>query len=128
MKSKTTDTLNQLESYIKEKSYSLSIFKGYTAVNKRGVEKLIDTLYANLPDDVKQAREYLKSLDANYSASLKAKNSTIYDNIKELEEEMDVSISFTQYAIININKIEQIIDKIYDSIPEEITKAEKLSK
>ena len=62
MKSKTKAILKELESYIKEKSYSLSIFKGYTAINKQGAEKIIDELYANLPEDVKQAREYLKSV------------------------------------------------------------------
>ena len=53
-------TLKHLEATI-QNSYSLPIFKGYKAINKTGVEKLIDELYANLPDDVKRAREYLHS-------------------------------------------------------------------
>lgn len=125
MKSKTKAILRELESYIKEKSYSLSIFKGYTAINKQGAEKIIDELYANLPEDVKQAREYLKSVNANIPNS---KRETIYDNLNDFETELDKGFSIATYTIVNIRKLEELIDRIYCSIPKEIDEAEKLSK
>ena len=60
MEFKSLEIIKDLEKQI-QTGYSLSIFKGYVAINKRGVEKLIDELYANLPDDVVAARTYLKN-------------------------------------------------------------------
>ena len=114
MKSKTKAILKELESYIKEKSYSLSIFKGYTAINKQGAEKIIDELYANLPEDVKQAREYLKSVNANIPNS---KRETIYDNLNDFETELNKGFPIAIYTIVNIRKLEELIDRIYCSIP-----------
>ena len=64
MQFKTRELIKELETNIKN-SYSLPIFRGYKAVNKRGVEKLIDELYANLPDDVQKARDFLKNSPRN---------------------------------------------------------------
>lgn len=131
MKSKTKAILKDLEEYITIKSYKLPIFKGYTAVNKRGIEQFIDTLYATLPEDVYQARQYLKSLDIEPENHKEGKNE-IYDNIRDLESELDTSVevplTFSKYAIVNINKLEQILDKIYTSLPKELTTIEKLNK
>ena len=51
MEFKSLEIIKDLEKQI-QTGYSLSIFKGYVAINKRGVEKLIDELYAKLPEDV----------------------------------------------------------------------------
>ncbi|MCM1338843.1 MAG: hypothetical protein NC191_04170 [Muribaculaceae bacterium] len=131
MKSKTKELLKELEEYVKIKSYKLPIFKGYNAINKRGVEHLIDMIYATLPDDVMQARKYLRSLDVDYSSS-KDNGGNFYNNIQNLEAELDKSyifdLSFAQFAIVNINKLENIIDKIYSSLPKELSTIERINK
>lgn len=125
MKSKSLATLHEIEEYIKEKSYKLSIFKGYTAVNKRGVEKLIDDIYANLPADVMEARKYLKSVNADaLNPQTSKKTSDIYNALKEFEIELDKAVIFTKFAILNIRKIENLLDRIYSEVPDEITRAE----
>ena len=70
MEFKTRKIIKKLEENINN-SYSLPIFKGYKAINKAGVEKLIDELYANLPDDVKKAREYLRDRQYNFNPGKK---------------------------------------------------------
>ena len=73
---KTFQYLKDIENLI-NRSYNLPIFKGYKAINKRGVEKLIDEIYANLPTDVLEARKFLKD-----------KKSDVHDktnNVKGLE-------------------------------------------
>lgn len=114
--------LKDLEKQISE-SYSLPIFKGYKAVNKRGVEKLIDEIYANLPSDVKAAREYIQE----HQIELKHKNDDkLYDNLRAFEEEMDKSFHFTtEYVIMNVKQIENILDRIYASMPQEIVESQK---
>ena len=66
-----------------QKSYHLPIFKGYKAINKSGVFKLIDELYTNLPTDVLKAREYLKS--RNYDLQQNRGETNVYDVIKNFE-------------------------------------------
>ena len=85
MKFKSLEIIKALEEQV-ETGYSLKIFKGYVAINKRGVEKLIDELYANLPDDVKAAREYLEK--TNHQISRK-EPTRVFDNIKELENQIE---------------------------------------
>ena len=47
--------IQDLEKQLLE-SYKLPIFRGYVAVNKRGVEQIIDAIYQNLPDDIQTER------------------------------------------------------------------------
>ncbi len=116
MKISTFNILKNLEEQI-NKSYSLSIFKGYTAINKQGVEKIINELYATLPDDVKYAREYLKNKNIKIE---KNNNPQLFDNIENLEKNIDSGFHIAKYVIVNIKELEQLIDKIYASIPTEI--------
>lgn len=124
MEFKSLKIIKDLENQL-QTGYSLSIFKGYVAINKRGVEKLIDELYANLPEDVKEARTFLKNRNYEFNS----KSNDIYDNLKALETNiLDSPIKFANYVILNIKETEQIIDKVYDTLPEEITKAKSLDK
>ncbi len=124
MKFKTKEIIKALEQQL-DTGYSLRIFKGYVAINKRGVEKLIDELYANLPDDVKEAREFLR----NHNYEIKTKHSNIYDNLQAFETNILKSpLQFANYILVSIKETEQLLDKISDAIPEEITKAEVLDK
>ncbi len=128
MEFKTKATIQELEKHI-EKGYSLSIFKGYVAVDKRGVEKLIDTIYATLPIDVLEARNYLKKIQKPFNSTKNPTDETkgIYHYLNALEIELGSGVGLASYVVLNIKDIEKIIDKIYDSIPEEITEAETLS-
>ena len=126
MEFKTKTTIKELEEKI-EKGYSLKIFKGYVAVEKRGVEKLIDVLYANLPEDVKNAREYLASINHIPAQTSQKKKPLVYESIKDLEDKLDTGFRFASLLILNVKEIEKLIDKIYDNIPQEITEAETLS-
>lgn|SRR5574344_343397 len=130
MNFKSKEIIKNLEEQI-ENGYSLPIFKGYIAVNKRGVEKLIDDIYENLPKDIFLAKEFLKKQNceiARDSKSEMGKKKTIYDFLKEFDIAINNTISFPSYIILNIREIEKLINQIYDTIPEEINKAEVLSK
>ncbi len=118
---KSFEYLKDIEKLISE-SYDLPIFKGYKAVNKRGVEKLIDEIYANLPVDVQQARKYLRDNQIKIDVS---NNGEIYDNLKDLEIGLDNSMSFSQYVIMNVKWLERILDRIYANMPQEIVEARK---
>ncbi len=124
MKFKSLEIIKALENQI-ETGYSLKIFRGYVAINKRGVEKLIDELYAKLPEDVMAARIYLKNKKQQISNN---KENNIFDNIKELETQIESPLQFATHVIVNVREIEKLINKIYSSIPEEIQEANFLDK
>lgn len=124
MKFKSLEIIKALEEQV-ETGYSLKIFKGYVAINKRGVEKLIDELYANLPDDVKAAREYLEKTNHQIT---KKEPSKIFDNIKELETQIENPLQIATHIVVNVKEMEKLIDKIYSSLPSEIQEANILDK
>ncbi len=124
MKFQTRETIKRLEENI-QNSYSLPIFKGYKAINKSGVEKLIDELYANLPDDVRRAREYLKERQYDFNSE---SNKNIFDVLKMFECTLDEGFPFAQLIIINIREIEELLRQIQNNLPDEILKAEILDK
>lgn len=125
MKSITKEILKDLEQNI-ENSYSLPIFRGYKAINKTGVEKLIDDIYANLPQDVKNAREFLKS--HQYELKNNSKSSNIYNLLNTFEIKINSATQFAQYVILNVKDIEDLLNQVQNNLPEEILKAEILSK
>ena len=128
MKFKSPKIIKHLEDQI-EQGYSLPIFKGYVAVNKRGVEKLIDTLYETLTMDVINARKYLETQNYEIKSNIpKKQKNTVFDYLKALETCIYESTQLFHCAIINTREIEEILDKISDNLPEEIIKAENLSK
>ena len=124
MEFKSLKIIKDLEKQI-QTGYSLSIFKGYVAINKRGIEKLIDELYANLPDDVKAAREYLQNKNQQITPN---QASEIFDNIKEFETHIESPLQIATHVIVNIKEMEKLIDKIYNTLPEEIIEADVLDK
>jgi len=126
---KTRELIKELETNIKN-SYSLPIFRGYKAVNKRGVEKLIDELYANLPDDVQKARDFLKNRQYNLD-DIQHGNSRIYDFLNILETSLDQStlpILFSKFVILNVREFEILLNRLEDDIPSEIKTAEIVDK
>ncbi len=129
MQFKTRELIKELETNIKN-SYSLPIFRGYKAVNKRGVEKLIDELYANLPDDVQKARDFLKNRQYNLD-DIQHGNSRIYDFLNILETSLDQStlpILFSKFVILNVREFEILLNRLEDDIPSEIKTAEIVDK
>ena len=125
MQFKTRELIKELETNIKN-SYSLPIFRGYKAVNKRGVEKLIDELYANLPDDVQKARDFLKNRQYNLD-DIQQGNSRIYDFLNILETSLDQStlpILFSKFVILNVREFEILLNRLQEDIPSEIKTAE----
>lgn len=129
MQFKTRELIKELEANIKN-SYSLPIFRGYKAVDKRGVEKLIDELYANLPDDVQKARIFLKNRQYKLD-DIQQGSSRIYDLLKMLETSLERStlpISFSKFVILNVREFEILLKWLEDDIPSEIITAEIVDK
>lgn len=124
MNIETYNLLRNLEEQI-DKSLPLTIFHGYTAINKRGVEKIIDELYKNLPTDIKNAREYLRSKNINFNEK---KTRDIYDNIQNLENNLEKGFHIAKYIIINIRELEKLLDRIYESLPEELYTANQIKR
>lgn len=124
MKSLVREKIRELEEKI-FKGYSFWMFKGYVAVNKRGVEKIIDDIYASLPEDILEARNYLKKHGVEQSAS--DKQSKVYEILRDLEILLSKSEVFS-YSIVEKEKFDQINTDLKNSIPDEISQAEKFDK
>lgn len=124
MKFQSKEDIKKLEAQIKN-GYSLPIFKGFIAVNKRGVEQIIDAIYANLPDDVKRAREFLKNL--NIKPTIHQSKNNLFDFLQKLEITLNETISIANFSILKIKEIETLLYQIGNNIPEEITQAEKIN-
>lgn len=123
MKFQSKEDIKRLEAQIKS-GYSLPIFKGFIAVNKRGVEQIIDAIYANLPDDVKRAREFLKNSNIK-PGNHQSKN--LFDFLQKLENTLNETMSIADFSILKIKEIETLLYQIGNNIPEEITQAEKIN-
>lgn len=123
MKFQSKEDIKRLEAQIKS-GYSLPIFKGFIAVNKRGVEQIIDAIYANLPDDVKKAREFLKNSKIK-PVNHQSKN--LFDFLQKLENALNETMSIADFSILKIKEIETLLYQIGNNIPEEITQAEKIN-
>ena len=123
---KSLEYIKELENSINS-GYSLPIFRGYIAVNKRGVEKIIDDLYASLPEDAQIAREYLKNNDISQEYK-DLKNKDIYEYLKNLELFFDKGLAIMNLSIVPSNKAKELIDKIMESLPKEILNAKKINK
>jgi len=123
MKFQSKEDIKRLEAQIKS-GYSLPIFKGFIAVNKRGVEQIIDAIYANLPDDVKKAREFLKNSNIK-PVNHQSKN--LFDFLQKLENALNETMSIADFSILKIKEIETLLYQIGNNIPEEITQAEKIN-
>ena len=123
MKFQSKEDIKRLEAQIKS-GYSLPIFKGFIAVNKRGVEQIIDAIYANLPDDVKKAREFLKNSNIK-PVNHQSKN--LFDFLQKLENTLNETMSIADVSILKIKEIETLLYQIGNNIPEEITQAEKIN-
>ena len=124
MNFQTRKDIKRLEDKIKN-GYSLPIFKGYVAVDKYGVEQIIDAIYANLPDDVMRAREFLKNSNIK-PVNHQSKN--LFDFLQKLENTLNETMSFANFSILKIKEIEILLDKIEKNIPEEIIQAEIFNK
>ncbi len=123
MRFHTRELIKNLEENL-QNSYSLPIFKGYKAINKRGVEKLIDQIYATLPHDVQKAREFLRARQYDYTPQ----NNTTYETLQNIENTLDEGFPFAQTVILNIRELEKLLEQLQNNLPIEITKAENLSK
>lgn len=123
MKFQSKEDIKRLEAQIKS-GYSLPIFKGFIAVNKRGVEQIIDAIYANLPDDVKKARAFLKNSNIK-PVNHQSKN--LFDFLQKLENTLNETMSIADFSILKIKEIETLLYQIGNNIPEEITQAEKIN-
>lgn len=113
-----------------ENSYSLPIFRGYKAIDKRGIEKLIAELYATLPNDVKAARAFLEKNRTKSNTKpqqIEQQENLIYTYLKELDKKINKTVQFAKFTFINIKELEKIINKISDNLPEEIIQAENLN-
>lgn len=123
MKFQSKEDIKRLEAQIKS-GYSLPIFKGYIAVNKRGVEQIIDAIYTNLPDDIKKARAFLKNSNIK-PVNHQSKN--LFDFLQKLENTLNETMSIADFSILKIKEIETLLYQIGNNIPEEITQAEKIN-
>mgnify|MGYP006886756435 CR=1 FL=1 len=121
MNFQSREDIKRLENKIRN-GYSLPIFKGLVAVNKRGVEQIIDAIYANLPDDVKRAREFLKN--SNQMPTVQPEKNHLFDTLQKLEVILNETISVANFAILKIKEIETLLQQIEKNIPEEIIQAE----
>ena len=123
MKFETLTLIKNFENQLKQ-SYSLPIFKGYKAINKRNIEKIIDEIYSNLPNDIILAQEILKQKSIEYK---KIKNDEIYLSLKNVKKFLNNSFTLSNFIIIYIKDLDYLINSIEQNVPEEISKAQNLN-
>lgn len=121
----TPKIIKDLETKI-ETGYSLPIFKGYKAVDKQGVEQIIDTIYSTLQEDVKKARQYLQTI--NYEIKNTEQRSKVYDFINRFEQLIARAFPVANFVIVSIKETENLIKEISNNLPEELTKAKIMEK
>ncbi len=130
MKFESKESIKNLEKQL-QSGYSLPIFRGYVAVKTTGFYKFIDTFYSSLPSDLHEARLLLQKFDSNFhnqnDKSTTSKTSS-FDCLRELEVRLDEAIKFADFAIVSVKEFENLINKVYKSLPEEITRAETLDR
>lgn len=124
MKFKIYEKIEELENLI-FKGYKLWIFRGYVAINKRGVEKIIDDIYSTLPIDVMNAKAFLST---EHRTVEPADGEKIYDVLKDLEQLVYQNNFFPNLTIINEKRIKDIEQRLKNSLPEEILNANKADK
>lgn len=126
MKFKTLEIINSIKKEINE-AKSLP-FPYYKLVKKNIILNYVDKLYACLPEDVQNARKYLK--EHNYDLEkLNNKQEYIYDILKNFENYLDNTITFLHiFIVVNAKEFEEMLNKIKDNLPEEILKAQILDK
>ncbi len=108
-------------------SHSLPIFKGYKAIDKRGVEKLIDEIYATLPVDVQIARQYLRDNNQEIPETYE-KSENVYNLLKMLEIYLDDGWLFINNVIVKTKEMNNLLKRLHDSLPEEIQKVQNMNK
>lgn len=103
-------------------------FPYYKLVKRNIILNYIDKLYACLPEDVQNARKYLK--EHNYDLEkLNKKQEHIHDILKNFENYLDNTITFLHiFIVVNAKEFEEMLNKIKDNLPEEILKAQILDK
>lgn len=118
--------IQDLEKQLLE-SYKLPIFRGYVAVNKRGVEQIIDAIYQNLPADIQTARGFLSSWKEEPILKQNTENKkNLFSYLQKLETTLNEQMTIASYVIVKVKEIEDIINQIYKNIPDEINQAENL--
>lgn len=122
MKFEILSKIQELEELI-FKGYKLWIFRGYVAVNKRGVEKIIDDIYTTLPVDVHNARQYLNEHDS--TSQNPTENSNIYEVLKDLEILINKGNLLPDITLLDQKKLKNIEERLKEAIPNEINKAAK---
>lgn len=128
MKFESKKKIQELENKL-QCSYKLPILRGYVAINKRGVEQIIDSIYENLLQDVLEARKFLKSWNNDVVIPTNTENKKhLYDYLNILEQTLNKQVSFASYVIVKVQEIENIVNQIYKNIPDEINKAENLER
>ena len=77
-----------------------------------------------------EARNYLKSRNYNIqNITNENQKKETYGHLKKLETNLLYSpLQLANFVIINIKQAEKLIDKVNNSIPQEIIEAKKLSK
>ena len=130
MKFESKESIKNLEKQL-QSGYSLPIFRGYVAVKTTGFYKFIDTFYSSLPSDLHEARLLLKKFDSNFhnqNNKIATSKTSPFDCLQERECRLDKAIKFADFAIVSVKEFENLINKVYKSLPEEITKAETLDR
>ena len=128
MKFESKKKIQELENKL-QCSYKLPILRGYVAINKRGVEQIIDSIYENLLQDVLEARKFLKSWNNDVVIPTNTENKKhLYNYLNILEQTLNKQISIASYVIVKVQEIENIVNQIYKNIPDEINKAENLER
>ena len=127
MKYHIREKIRELEEQIFS-GYCLKIFRGYVAVDKRGVDKIIDEIYSTLPQDVIEARTYLKKNNVTVEKSNQSDKNNIYDILRDLEIMLNKTCFIFPFTIVSKKEFKKINDELKNSIPEEINRAENLDK
>ena len=129
MRFKTPETIKTFKEVVFSAA-SVPFFTNLKIVDKNKMQLLLDDLYANLPVDLQEARTYLKARQYDIEAATKKnENNIFYDLLQELENELNKSIIlFSNSALVDSKKFEELLSNLENNLPQEILKSEILAK
>lgn len=115
MSQDTYKIMEQTENYI---NCGFSLLGGFRVVKKSELYEKFKMIYDSLPQELIDNKNYLDSQKAT----------NIFTIFNEINSILTQSKSFSDFILINLTTITNILDKMYETLPEDIQICKKNNK
>lgn len=115
MSQDTYKIMEQIENYI---NCGLSLFGGFSILKKSELYDKFKALYNSLPKELVENKDYLN----------RQKEENIFTIFSQINFILEQSKTFSDFILINLTTITNILDKMYETLPEDIQICKKNGK